>query len=405
MRANTVREVAGNSMDGRLAPFRRIVIKIGSSLLVSPKTGLNAAWLQSLADDIAALRNAGHEILIVSSGAIALGRGILGLTRRALKLDDSQAAAAAGQIALARFYAEALATHGLNAGQILLTLSDTEERRRYLNARATIDRLLKLGAVPIINENDTVATTEIRYGDNDRLAARVATMVTADLLILLSDVDGLYTAPPGKDPDARFIDHIEQITPAVEAMAGDAGTELSRGGMKTKIEAGRIATAGGAAMAIASGKKTHPVAALDRGERASWFAAAESPVTARKKWIGGQLELAGALELDAGAERALYSGKSLLPAGVRKIRGEFSRGDVVALVNETGSEIGRGIIAYDAGETRQIAGRKSADIVSILGYERRSELIHRDDMTLSPFAARRRQPAAADRDDSMGNTL
>lgn len=367
-----------------LADYRRIVIKIGSSLLVDRQTGLKVEWLRSLCEDVSALKSAGHEVLIVSSGAIALGRGVLGLRRGALKLEESQAAAAAGQIALSRSYFEELAVHGIVAGQILLTLGDTEERRRYLNARATIDTLLKLGAIPIINENDTVATTEIRYGDNDRLAARVATMMACDLLILLSDIDGLYTAPPALDPSARLVRHVAAITPEIEAMAGDAGTELSRGGMVTKIEAAKIATSGGTAMVITSGKKTSPVACLARGEPATWFAASGNPVTSRKKWIGGQLGISGRLVLDAGAEQAIRAGKSLLPAGVRNVSGDFSRGDVVAIVNGEGYEIGRGIVAYDASEAGRIAGRKTSQIAGLLGYEGRSEMIHRDDMILRP---------------------
>ena len=368
----------------RLSGYKRIVIKIGSSLLVDRRDGLKAAWLQSLADDVAALRSNGHEILIVSSGAIALGRGLLGLKPGALKLEESQAAAAAGQIALSRAYHDTLEKHGIQAGQILLTLSDTEERRRYLNARATIDTLLKLGAVPIINENDTVATSEIRYGDNDRLAARVATMMACDLLILLSDIDGLYSAPPATDPDARFIEQVDAITPEIEAMAGDAGTELSRGGMVTKIEAGRIATAGGTAMVIASGKTLNPVRQITEGGRATWFAASGNPVTSRKKWIAGQLAKNGSLHLDAGAEKALSTGKSLLPAGVKKVTGRFLRGDVVSLVNADGIEIGRGLVAYDSEQAAAICGLKSSEIEAVLGFAGRSEMIHRDDLALRP---------------------
>ncbi len=367
---------------GRLAAYKRIVIKIGSSLLVDRTTGLKAQWLQSLADDVAMLQQNGHEVLIVSSGAIALGRGLLGLRSGLLKLEESQASAAAGQIALSRAYLEALARHRIQAGQILLTLSDTEERRRYLNARATIDTLLKLGAVPIINENDTVATSEIRYGDNDRLAARVATMMASDLLILFSDIDGLYTAPPKDDPNATLIEQIETITPQIEAMAGDAGTELSRGGMVTKIVAGKIATAAGTAMVIASGKTLNPVAVLDNGGKSSWFKASGNPVTSRKKWIAGQLGVAGKLHLDQGAEKALRSGKSLLPAGVKSISGIFVRGDVVALVNIAGLEIGRGLVAYDSEQAQKICGRRSAEIAQVLGFEGRSEMIHRDDLAL-----------------------
>lgn len=373
---------SGSKLPGNLSGYQRIVIKIGSSLLVDRSTGLKVEWLQSLADDVAALRKAGKDVLIVSSGAIALGRGLLGLKPGALKLEESQAAAATGQISLARAYSEALGVHGLNAGQILLTLSDTEVRRRYLNARATIDTLLKLGAVPIINENDTVATSEIRYGDNDRLAARVATMMAGDLLILLSDIDGLYTAPPNLDPNARLVERIEVITPDIVAMAGDAGTELSRGGMVTKIEAAKIAVAGGTGMVITSGKKLHPVGELAGGAAASWFAPSGNPVTSRKKWIAGQLGVAGELHLDEGAQKALLSGKSLLPAGVRKVIGRFDRGDVVSIHNVDGIEIGRGLVAYDSVQAEKIIGRQSSEIAELLGFQGRSEMIHRDDLAL-----------------------
>lgn len=375
----------------RLKQYKRVIIKIGSSLLVDRETGLKSNWLQSLADDVAELIENGHEVLIVSSGAIALGRGLLGLKSGPLKLEESQASAAAGQVALSRAYLEALGKHGLQAGQILLTLSDTEERRRYLNARATIDTLLRLKAVPIINENDTVATSEIRYGDNDRLAARVATMMAGDLLILLSDIDGLYSGPPNDDPDARLIETIDEITPEIEAMAGDAGTELSRGGMVTKIEAAKIATAGGTAMVITSGKKFSPVGALNDGGLASWFKASGNPASSRKKWIAGQLEVAGQLHLDAGAQAALKSGKSLLPAGVKGISGAFVRGDIVAMVNAEGIEIGRGIVAYDSRHADIICGRQSAEIARLLGFEGRSEMIHRDDLVLTLASKKRAQ--------------
>ncbi|OJF91246.1 glutamate 5-kinase [Pararhizobium antarcticum] len=372
-----------------LEKYRRIVIKIGSALLVDRGTGLKAAWLDALCADLAALRAKGVDVLVVSSGAIALGRSVLDLPSGALKLEESQAAAAIGQIALARAWSESLSTHAIVAGQILLTLGDTEERRRYLNARATINQLLKLGAVPIINENDTVATTEIRYGDNDRLAARVATMTGADLLVLLSDIDGLYTAPPHLDPDARFLDTIADITPAIEAMAGGAASELSRGGMRTKIDAGKIATGAGCAMIIASGKPDHPLSAIENGARSSWFAPSGSPVTARKTWIAGQLLPAGSLAIDAGAETALRSGKSLLPAGVRQVTGSFSRGDTIAIIGTEGREIGRGLAGYDADEARQITGRKSAEIATILGYAGRAAMVHRDDMVMTASGVRR----------------
>ncbi|KSV84681.1 MULTISPECIES: glutamate 5-kinase [Sinorhizobium/Ensifer group] len=366
-----------------LLKYRRVVIKIGSALLVDRATGLKKAWLDAMCTDVANLKANGVEVLVVSSGAIALGRTVLNVPAGALKLEESQAAAAVGQIALARAWSESLSTDAIVAGQVLLTLGDTEERRRYLNARATINQLLKLGAVPIINENDTVATTEIRYGDNDRLAARVATMVGADLLVLLSDIDGLYTAPPHLDPNARFLETIAEITPEIEAMAGGAASELSRGGMRTKIDAGKIATTAGCAMIIASGKPNHPLAAIEEGARSSWFAPSGSPVTARKTWIAGQLLPAGTLSVDAGAEEALRSGKSLLPAGVRDVTGSFSRGDTIAILGTSGREIARGLAGYDADEARQIAGKKSAEIAAILGYAGRAAMVHRDDMVMT----------------------
>ena len=367
----------------RLTSFRRVVVKIGSSLLVDREKGvLRRTWLESLADDIADLHDAGVEPVIVSSGAIALGRHELGLPAGPLNLDEAQAAAAVGQISLARSYTEALRARGLLAGQILLTPSDTEERRRYLNARHTVDRLLTLRAVPVVNENDTVATIEIRYGDNDRLAARVALMTSADCLVLLSDIDGLYTAPPADNPDAEFMPEVTAITPEIEAMAGSAGSELSRGGMKTKIEAGKIATSAGTTMVIASGKKLHPLSAISSGERATWFAASSSPVRSRKKWIAGTLQVTGGIKVDAGAIRALRAGKSLLPAGVTAIEGRFSRGDAVVIRDAGGREVGRGLVAYDCEDAKRLVGRKSGEIESILGYQGRSEMIHRDDMVL-----------------------
>lgn len=366
-----------------LGSYRRVVIKIGSALLVDRKAGLKKGWLDAMCADIAKLKAKGVDVLVVSSGAIALGRSVLDLPSGALKLEESQAAAAVGQIALARDWSESLSRDKIVAGQILLTLGDTEERRRYLNARATINQLLKIGAVPIINENDTVATSEIRYGDNDRLAARVATMTGADLLILLSDIDGLYTAPPHLDPEARFLETIAEITPEIEAMAGGAASELSRGGMRTKIDAGKIATTSGCAMIIASGKTDGPLSAIENGARSSWFAPSGTPVTARKTWIAGQLQPAGELHVDDGAVTALGAGKSLLPAGVRKVVGLFSRGDTVAIVAPNGREIARGLAGYDADEARQITGRKSAEIEAILGYAGRAAMIHRDDMVMT----------------------
>jgi glutamate 5-kinase len=366
-----------------LSRYRRITVKIGSALLVDRATGLKRDWLASLVDDIADLVEGGADMLVVSSGAIALGRSILGLGRRALRLEESQAAAAAGQIALAGAWAEELARRGLKSGQILVTLGDTEERRRYLNARATIGTLLKMKAVPVINENDTVATSEIRYGDNDRLAARVATMMGADLLVLLSDIDGLYTAPPAQDPTARFIPVVDAITPEIEAMAGGAASELSRGGMRTKIDAGKIATAAGTAMIITLGSRMNPLSAIGRGERATFFRPSANPVKGYKSWIAGQLEPAGRLVIDAGAVGALLSGKSLLPAGVSSVSGSFSRGDTVAILGPDGREIARGLVAYDAADAVRIAGRKSSEIAAVLGYEGRSAMVHRDDLVVS----------------------
>ena len=361
----------------------RLVIKIGSSLLVDSGSGtLRHAWLEALADDIAGLKAQGKEVVVVSSGAIALGRNALKLPKGPLKLEDSQAAAAVGQIDLAHAYEDVFRERNLVAAQVLLTLGDTEERRRYLNARSTMTTLLKLGAVPVVNENDTVATSEIRYGDNDRLAARVASMMSADCLVLLSDVDGFYTAPPGSSADARRLDEVREITPEIEAMAGDVGSELSKGGMVTKIEAARIAVAAGTHMVIASGKVLHPLEVLAHKGTATWFLARSDPVTARKRWIAGTLEPKGAVILDDGAVQALASGKSLLPAGVMRVEGSFERGDAVVIRTSQGVEIGRGLAAYGYEEAKAIIGRKSSEIAEILGYLGRPELIHRDDMTL-----------------------
>ncbi|NNM70893.1 glutamate 5-kinase [Enterovirga aerilata] len=367
-----------------LTQFRRIVVKVGSALLVDRTRGrLNHAWLAALAEDLAELHGREADVLVVSSGAIALGRSVLGLGTRALKLEESQAAAAVGQIALARTWSEVLAHHGITAGQILLTLSDTEERRRYLNARATLSKLLEMRAVPVVNENDTVATTEIRYGDNDRLGARVATMIGADLLILFSDIDGLYTAPPSLDPSAQHIPLVRQITPEIEAMAGEAASNLSRGGMRTKIDAGKIATAGGTHMLIADGRPKNPLRRVLEGARCTWFLTGSSPATARKTWIAGALETKGALAVDAGAARALLGGASLLPIGVTGLEGAFARGDAVLVRDPDGRILGRGLVAYDAEEAGRILGRSSREIEAILGYPGRAEMIHRDDLALA----------------------
>jgi glutamate 5-kinase len=363
---------------------RRAVIKIGSSLLVDRASGqLKSNWLDGLADDVAALVAAGKQVAIVSSGAIALGRHVLGFARGALELERSQAAAAVGQISLAGAYQAVFARRGLVAAQVLLTLGDTEERRRYLNARQTIATLLAERAIPVVNENDTVATAEIRYGDNDRLSARVASMISADCLVLLSDIDGLYTAPPGSGAAARLVREVRHITPEIEAMAGGTGTELSRGGMVTKIEAGKIALASGCHMVITSGVVDHPLRALGAGAPCTWFLAPSDPVTARKRWIAGQLEPKGVVEIDAGAEKALLAGKSLLPAGVRRVEGAFERGDAVVIRGPDGRELGRGLVAYARDDAARIIGKKTSEIAAILGFAGRAALVHRDDMVLS----------------------
>ncbi|MEN3288104.1 MAG: glutamate 5-kinase [Bradyrhizobium sp.] len=369
----------------QLENFRRIVVKVGSSLLVDSDAGeVHASWLAALAADIARLHGRGCEVLVVSSGSIALGRSRLKLPRGPLKLEESQAAAAVGQIELARIWSEVLGAHGIGAGQILVTLQDTEERRRYLNARSTIGKLLEWRAVPVINENDTVATAEIRYGDNDRLAARVATMASADLLVLLSDIDGLYTAPPAQNPEAQLIPVVETITADIEAMAGTAASELSRGGMRTKIEAAKIATTAGTHMLIASGKIEHPLQAIADGGRCTWFLTPANPVTARKRWIAGSLEPKGTLTIDAGAVAALRAGKSLLPAGVIRVDGQFARGDAVVVRGPDTHEIGRGIVAYDVDDADRIKGRSSPDVAAVLGVSGRAEMIHRDDLVIGP---------------------
>lgn len=367
-----------------LQRFKRIVVKVGSSLLVNAERGeLYFDWLNALAEDLADRANSGAQIVVVSSGAIALGRTVLKFAKGALKLEESQAAAAVGQIALARAWSEALGKVGLVAGQVLLTLKDTEERRNYLNARATIGKLLDIRAVPVINENDTVATSEIRYGDNDRLAARVASMIGADLLILFSDIDGFYDAPPNVNKDAKLIPVIPRITAEIEGMAGAAGSELSRGGMVTKVEAAKIATLAGAHMIIASGRKMHPLRAIASGEPCTWFLTPANPVTARKKWIVGNLEPRGILHVDAGAVTALRNGKSLLPAGVIKVSGEFARGDAVLVRGPDGQEIARGLVAYDSDDAAKIVKKSTNEIVLILGYEGRAAMIHRDDLAMA----------------------
>jgi glutamate 5-kinase len=367
-----------------LATARRIVVKIGSALLVQEPSGeIRRPWLDALSDDLAALRAQGKDVLVVSSGAIAVGRRHLDLAKRRMLLEEKQAAAATGQIRLAHAYQESLARHSITVAQILLTLTDTEERRRHLNARATLASLLRLGTIPVINENDTVATSEIRFGDNDRLAARVAAMIGADTLILLSDIDGLYTADPRRTTDARHIPVVEHITPDIEAMAGQAPVGYSSGGMVTKLAAARIAVEADCRMVIADGTRANPLSALAEGARATWFLADIEPRAARKLWISGSLSPAGAYRLDDGATAALGNGKSLLPAGVTEVSGEFQRGDAVRLLTPSGAEIGRGLSAYSAAEARLIIGHNSREIESLLGYRGREELVHRDDLVLS----------------------
>jgi glutamate 5-kinase len=360
---------------------RRIVVKIGSALLVDRARGLRQDWLAALAQDVAAARTRGADVILVSSGAIALGRLVLGLPAGALAVEQSQAAAAVGQIRLARAYEEVLAPHGISTAQILLTLEDTEDRRRYLNSRATMETLLSLGVVPIVNENDTVATDEIRFGDNDRLAAQVAVTVGADALVLLSDVDGFYTANPHEDASARRFDVVAAITPEIEAMAGDAVSGLSKGGMKTKLMAAKTAVAGGCAMAIMEGSVARPLSALASGAASTWFLPVGDPQAARKRWIAA-MKPRGEVTVDAGAVVALRGGKSLLPAGVVKVAGSFGRGDPVAILSPEGVRLGQGLVRYTGAEARKIAGYRSGDIGGILGYPGRAALIHRDDMVM-----------------------
>jgi len=371
-------------MTARLETAKRLVIKIGSALLVDPDTGfVHRTWLAGMAADVAACRAHGQEVVIVSSGAVALGRRHLKLGSGVLRLEEKQAAAAAGQIRLAHAWQEALAAHGISVAQVLLTPDDTESRRRYLNARSTIATLLRLSAVPVINENDTVATAELRFGDNDRLSARVAEMVTADCLVLLSDIDGLYTADPSQDPAATFIAEVPRITPEIEAMAGSAKyTGVGTGGMVTKIAAAKIAVSAGCAMVIARGGVDRPLHAIAVGASCTWFLPRATPFSARKQWIAGSLVPAGILTIDDGAARALAAGKSLLPAGVAAVEGHFQRGDAVIVKNARGEELGRGLVAYSIDDARLILGHKSGEIEALLGYRGRDEMIHRDDLAL-----------------------
>jgi glutamate 5-kinase len=368
----------------RLATARRVVIKIGSALFVDQEKGtLDRAWLEGVCADVAELKRKGTDVIIVSSGAVALGRRELKLDARRARLEEAQAAAATGQILLAHAYQEILRAFGITAAQVLLTLDDSERRERYLNASKTLLTLLGYGAVPVINENDTVATQELRYGDNDRLAARVAQMVSADCLVLLSDVDGLYTADPRRDDSARYVDEVTEVTRELLDMAGGPGSSLGSGGMRTKLEAARIAVGAGCRMCIATGRVARPISALLGGGRATWFLPSATPGAARKQWIAGTLKPRGTVRVDAGAEKALAAGRSLLPAGVSAVEGVFVRGDAVSVMAADGRELARGLIAYPADEAVRIAGKRSSEIPEILGYSGRDEMIHRDDLVLT----------------------
>ena len=369
----------GSSIQGAV----RLVLKIGSSLLVDNATGkLNRAWLESIADELARLRERGQQVLVVSSGAIALGRPYLGLSRGNRRLEEAQAAAAAGQILLAHAYQDLLEARGIRIAQVLLTLDDTENRRRYLNARNTLETLLRLNVIPVINENDTVATQEIRYGDNDRLGARVAEMTSSDVLVLLSDVDGLYDADPRIKPDARLIPEVREITPEIEALAGASATEFGSGGMITKLTAARICMNAGCATVIANGTRSYPLKAIEDGANCTWFLPGRTPRQARKQWIAGTLVPRGSVTIDAGAEQALRAGSSLLPVGIVEITGDFQAGDAVTIRSQAGRDLGRGLAAYSSEEARRIRGRRSDELPGLLGYSGRDELIHRDNLAL-----------------------
>jgi glutamate 5-kinase len=372
------------SMSHSVATGSRLIVKIGSALLVDGTTGeIRSDWLSALVEDLVRCRDRGQDVLIVSSGAVAVGRRHIGVAGRALKLDEKQAAAAIGQIRLAHAYLEALADHGIGVAQILLTTEDTEERRRHLNARATLEQLLAHGVVPVINENDTVATAEIRFGDNDRLAARVAQMISADTLVLLSDIDGLYTADPRFDPSAQHVEEIRAITPEIEAMAGHAPPGCSSGGMVTKLAAARIAMAAGCRVVIARGEALRPLTAIESGSRVTWFIPTSEPRSARKRWIAGAVNAPGILVVDDGAAAALERGRSLLPTGVVAVDGSFERGDVVIVQSEDGHELARGLSAYPSLDARAIAGLNSREIETVLGYSGPDEMIHRDNLVVS----------------------
>ena len=365
-----------------LTKAKRVVIKVGSTLLVDKNSGdLNLTWLESLASDVSSLKSRGIDVVLVSSGSIALGRGSLGLQDAELSLENSQASAAVGQIRLARAYEEVLAPFSVKTAQILVTLEDSANRRRYLNTRATMERLLTFGVVPIVNENDTVATDEIRFGDNDRLAAQIAATVSADNLILLSDVDGLYSSNPSTNPDAKRLDVIKEITPEIEEMAGEGVSGISKGGMITKLMAARTATQAGCAMVITKGDVPNPITELENGANCTWFKPNVDPQTARKRWISSQKSV-GKLIIDQGAVTALTDGKSLLPIGITSIEGNFSRGDIVSIYSINGRELAKGICAYPAVEAKLIIGQNSNEIETILGYAGRAAVVHRDDLAI-----------------------
>jgi len=366
-----------------LAAGKRIVVKIGSALLVAKSGAIHKKWLQALADDVARCRARGQEVILVSSGAIAAGRRQLGFADGELKLEEKQAAAATGMIRLAGVYQECLGRHDITVAQILLTLQDSEDRRRYINARNTLNMLLKLGAVPLINENDTVATDEIRFGDNDRLGARVAAMTTADVLVLLSDIDGLYTADPHTDPTARHLAEVREITPEIEAMAGVSQPGFGVGGMVTKLAAARVCLNVGCRMVLIDGNHLNPLRRVEEGARCTWFLPSATPHTARKRWIAATLKPMGEVVLDEGALKAVRSGKSILPAGVTAVSGAFERGDAVIVRSLDGREVARGLVAYSTADARRILGHKSREIEALLGYRGRDEMIHRDDLVLT----------------------
>ena len=371
----------GNSQ--YLTQGKRIVVKIGSALLVDSKTGdIHREWLRALVEDIAICRARGQDVILVSSGAIAAGRRHLRMTDGELRLEEKQAAAATGMIRLAHRYQEYLAEHDITVAQILLTLDDSENRRRYINARNTLDTLLGLGAVPLINENDTIATDEIRFGDNDRLAARVAAMASADVLVLLSDIDGLYSADPNRDKDAQHLPEVREITPEIEAMAGSSRPGFGVGGMVTKLAAAKVCLNVGCHMVLANGAGLHPLRAIEDGARCTWFLPSANPRTARKSWIAGTLKPMGEIALDDGAIKAVRSGRSILPAGVTRVSGKFERGDAVIVREPGGREIARGLIAYSTEDAQRIMGHKSREIENLLGYRGRDEMIHRDDLVL-----------------------